>query len=296
MSYSQLTFADKKFNVKLRYRLFKEARLSNEMLFSALPDENLLSVLVDSNIDIYSFPIRTFLGESLDSISLSDAALWMDNVALLKLNKFDDWWRKIGKKTRNMVRKAEKRGVIVKTLTECSDSVAESLWRIYNETPIRQGRWFKGYGTPKSVFKNWKIPDPKVGELLGAFWNGEMIGFLTLLYGDRVALISQILSMVKHLDKAPNNALIAKAVERCCNRGIRFLIYARMGNHPTLDRFKESNGFVRYPIPRLYVPLSKKGNIAIKLKLHLEPQDLVPEAIKGKLIPLYNLLSRKLRL
>ena len=270
--------------------------MSKELLYCAKPCAKLAQELKAMEVDVYSYPVRTFLGEKLDGDYLRDEAVWMDNVALLKLDTFGKWWEKIGKKTRNMVRKAEKQGVVVEVIEENSEEIAEGLWRIYNETPIRQDRWFRGYGLPKSVFKSWRPPAPEVGEFLGAFWSRKLIGFLTLLYGDRVALISQILSMIKHFDKAPNNALIAKAVERCCMRGIRFLIYARMGNHPTLDRFKESNGFVKYLLPRCFLPLSRKGKVLLKLGLYPEPQDLIPDALKSVTIPLYNALSRKLRL
>lgn len=297
MSTSLPASMERKFSVKLRYRLFKEARLSNELLFSALPSKEDLWSLSQKGVDVYSFPVRTFLGEHLDLANLNaDVVVWMDNVALLKLYSFDHWWKSIGKKTRNMVRKAERQGVIVEILTEYSDEIAEGLWRIYNETPIRQDRWFKGYGKPKEYFKRWKPPNPNEAEVLGAFWRGQLIGFLTLVYGDKVAMISQILSMIKHFDKAPNNALIAKAVKRCCERGMEFLIYARMGNHPSLDKFKESNGFVKYLLPRCYVPLTRRGFISLKLKLYGYPQDRVPEALKRFLIPAYNALSRKLRL
>ncbi|RLG61334.1 hypothetical protein DRN86_00115 [Candidatus Geothermarchaeota archaeon] len=109
-------------------------------------------------------------------------------------------------------------------------------------------------------------------------------------------MISQMLSMIKHFDKAPNNALIAAAVKRCCERRVKFLVYARMGNHLSLDRFKESNGFVKYYLPRYYVPLTRRGVISLRLKLYGYPQDRVPESLKKLMIPIYNALSRKLRL
>ena len=64
----------------------------------------------------------------------------------------------------------------------------------------------------------------------------------------------------------------------------------------SLDRFKESNGFVKYLLPRRFLPLSRKGKVLLKLGLYPEPQDLVPDALKSVTIPLYNALSRKLRL
>ena len=37
-----------------------------------------------------------------------------DNVAVLEIKSFQDWWRSISRKTRNMVRKAKKLGVLVR--------------------------------------------------------------------------------------------------------------------------------------------------------------------------------------
>jgi hypothetical protein len=66
----------------------------------------------------------------------------------------------------------------------------------------------------------------------------------------------------------------------------------RGSSHPSLDKFKENNGFVRYPLDRYYVVLSGKGEIAVKLGLHRQGKDMIPEALKSKVIPVYNFISR----
>ena len=68
-----------------------------------------------------------------------------DNIGLLEIKDYETWWSAIGKKTRNMVRKAEKDGVKVSVVPQ-SDKLAEGIFKIYNETPIRQGRAFPHYG------------------------------------------------------------------------------------------------------------------------------------------------------
>ena len=68
-----------------------------------------------------------------------------DNVGLLEIKDYPTWWQGIDKKTRNMVRKAEKSGVKV-ALAEPSDELALGIWKIYNETPVRQARAFPHYG------------------------------------------------------------------------------------------------------------------------------------------------------
>ncbi len=69
-------------------------------------------------------------------------------------------------------------------------------------------------------------------------------------------------------------------------------LYARMGNHPTLDRFKENNGFTRYPLTRYYVPLTRKGELGNQIGLHRRTEDVLPASIKYRLIPIYNWISR----
>ncbi len=103
--------------------------------------------------------------------------------------------------------------------------------------------------------------------------------------------------MQKHWDKSVNNALLSKAVEVCASKGERWLMYGRIGNHPSLDRFKDSNGFIKYPITRYYVPITGKGMIAIKIGLHRDLKDALPQPLKNSLIPLLNWASRnKVRL
>ena len=142
-----------------------------------------------------------------------------------------------------MVRRAEKSGINV-IVVEPSQKFAEGVWKIYNETPIRQERAFSHYGESlEAVIGN--ITAARKSTFIGAFLQEELVGFIQIVYGDKIAIIAQILSMQKHWDKAVNNALLAKAVEVCASKGEQWLMYGRIGNHPSLDKFKESNGFAK---------------------------------------------------
>jgi ribosomal protein L9 len=94
------------------------------------------------------------------------------------------------------------------------------------------------------------------------------------------------------LDKSLNNALLAKAVEVVASKGERWLMYGRIGNHPSLDRFKKNNGFIKYSIARYYIPLTTKGKAAVKLGLHRDLKDTLPEPLKNTFIPAVNFVSR----
>jgi hypothetical protein len=86
--------------------------------------------------------------------------------------------------------------------------------------------------------------------------------------------------------------LLAKAVEVCVANGERWLMYGRIGNHPSLDKFKDNNGFIKYPITRYYAPITSKGKLAIKMGLHRELKDAMPNSIKYLLLPAVNWVSR----
>jgi hypothetical protein len=253
-----------------------------------VPTDRFIEKLVDRGIDIFTFIERKWC-YTIPTTSNS----WVrakDNIALLQVTTYDYWWKNIGKKTRNMVRKAEKSGIKTE-IVEPNEKLAEGIWKIYNETPIRQDRAFPHYGVSVQTISQTMF-SAKNSTFIGAFLKDELAGFIRLDHGDEIAIISQILSLQEHFDKAVNNALIAKAAEVCASKKIGWLMYGRMGNHPSLDKFKQSNSFTRFPLTRYYVPLTKKGEIAAKTGLHREIKDALPRSIKYPLIPVYNWISR----
>jgi len=267
---------------------FKIARDVREYQRSVVPTEELAGRLRKRNVDVFTFIERKWCCP-IESPSGS----WLkedDNIGLLTVTSYDEWLKLIGKKTRNMIRKAEKSGVTTK-VAEPSERLAEGIWRIYNETPIRQERGFPHYGILLKTVTN-TILSSRDSTFIGAYIQDELVGFIQLVHGDNIAIISQILSMQKHWDKALNNALVAKAVEVCADRKIRWVMYGRMGNHPTLDDFKQNNGCVRFPLNRYYMVLTERGGLAVKLGLHREMRDSLPMWLKRPLFPVYNWVSR----
>jgi hypothetical protein len=261
----------------------------NEYERNIAPTDEYLEKLGARNIDVFMFLERRWCCPFTNQPNT-----WIredDNIALLEIKGYDNWWSDVGKKTRNMVRRAEKSGVNV-TVVQPSDKLAEGIWRIYNETPIRQERAFPHYGEPLSTVAANMYATEQNSTFIGAFLQEELVGYIQIVYGDNIAVVSQILSMQKHWNKSLNNALLAKAVEVCASKGQRWLMYGRIGNHPTLDHFKESNGFSKFPITRYYVPLTWKGKVAVRLGLHRELKDSLPQSLKGPLIPVLNWVSR----
>lgn len=267
---------------------FTIARNAKEYLEDVIPSEILTEKIREMGVDIFTFIERKwcFTLPKTEKIRVKVN----ENVALLEIHSFNDWWKKIGKKTRNMVRKAEKSGIETEKVVP-NEKMAEGIWRIYNETPIRQNRSFPHYGMSLIKIQE-NIFSLQNTIHIGAYFDDELVGFIQLIYDSNFAMISQILSLKKHWNKAVNNALIAKAVHVYAARGIKWLMYGRMGNHPSLDKFKRNNGFVKFPLSRYFVVLTKKGKLAIKLGMHREMKDTLPESIKYPLIPIYNWLSR----
>jgi len=72
------------------------------------------------------------------------------------------------------------------------------------------------------------------------------------------------------------NGMIAKAVEICAARRIPYLTYTmwRRGDH---GEFQKHNGFQQISVPEYFVPLTLKGEIALRLGLHKALKGAIPE-------------------
>lgn len=278
-------------NLEVRKKGFlKIAKYSeqHEYVRDIVPSVRFVEKLWERRSDIF-----TFIERRWSQPITNPSSNWRkvdDNIALLQINSYDAWWQSIGKKTRNMIRKAEKSGVIVQVV-QPSEKLSEGIWKIYNETPFRQGRAFSHYGLSLESVRSGVFAS-KNDTFIAAILDDEIIGFVQLAYGNNIAIISQILSLQQHWDKAINNALIAKTVEVCASKNVQWVMYGRIGNHPSLDKFKENNSFTKYPLTRYYIPLSRKGKIAMMLGLHRNLKDVVPEPIKKPLFGAYNWVSR----
>lgn len=210
-----------------------------------------------------------------------------DNYAVVQINNYDEWKKQIARKARQSITKSERKGVIVKSV-EFTDDLIRGIVDIYNETPFRQGRRFWHYGKGFENAKKENSNYLEISEFIGAYYNNELIGFIKLVFGKQVASIMQILSKAGHQDKAPTNALLAKAVEICDKKNVPNFIY---GNYiygkktkSSLIDFKRHNGFVKIDVPRYFIPLTQLGNLALKLNLHRNMVELIPENLQTILL------------
>ncbi|HWW00442.1 MAG TPA: hypothetical protein VNZ64_12150 [Candidatus Acidoferrum sp.] len=197
--------------------------------------------------------------------------------------------KQINDKTRNLVRKAQKNGVEIRR-TDLTDEFVRGVVEIYNETPVRQGKPFKHFGKDFETIKRELSTFPDRSDFLGAFWNGELIGFVKVVWGRDVASLMHILSKIGRRDKAPTNGLVGRAVEVCAERKIPALHYS-VWSKGGLGDFKRHHGFIRHETPRYFVPLNLRGEVMLKLKLHRKLVDVIPEGWADQLILLRNKFS-----
>jgi len=273
--------------VRKKY-FFRIAADAREYDLDLRPTDAFIEKLRERGVDLFTFIERKWCCPVVNP-----PESWVkagDNIALLQIATYDEWLRLVGKKTRNMIRKAEKSGIRTEDVKP-REELAEGIWKIYNETPIRQERGFPHYGASLRAVTEM-VFSPQNCTYVGAYLQDQFVGFIQLVHGNQTARIAQILSLQEHWDKAINNALVAKTVEVCAERGIKWIVYGRMGNHPSLDNFKINNGCVRFDLTRYYIPLTRKGRIATKLGLHREIKDVLPQVVKYRLIPIYNWTSR----
>lgn len=206
-----------------------------------------------------------------------------DNVAVADLAQgFKPWWEGLPQETRKNVRRSQRRGVTVNRI-EFNDDLVRGISNIYNETPLRQGRKFPHYGKSLERVKAENATYLDRSVLIGAFFEGKLIGFIKMVRVNGVVRIMQIVSLDAHTDKRPTNALLAKAVEICCEQRATLLIYGKYvygkkENSPVTE-FKRRNGFGRLNFPRYFAPLTRTGALAIRCGLHLGLAQIIPEGV-----------------
>jgi hypothetical protein len=212
-----------------------------------------------------------------------------DNLAVAEFDSYQQWLQKINKGAKSSLKKSIRENVRTE-IVEFTDELVQGISAIYNESPVRQGKSFWHYGKDLAAVKSENGTYLERSVFIGAFYGDEFIGFIKLVCTDTVALIMQILSKTSHFAKCPTNSLLAKAVEICVSKRIKYLVYAKYdygtSRHSSLTDFKHNNGFVKVNIPRYYVPITLKGNLALKLGLHKDMKDRIPRWLKSWLLTL----------
>ena len=266
-------------------RVFRIARLDGDKYKFLDDPAPVIDGLRNSGARIDLF---TFMQKLPESTPKYDYPIEMDNLAVLPISTFDDWWTKtIGFKARNKAKQAQKKGVEIREVP-FDDTLAKGIWEIYNESPVRQGRRFPHHGKSLDTVRRMSATFLESSVFIGAFLGEKLIGFIKLVADESKtqAGMMHIVSMIQHRDKAPTNALVAQAVRSCADRGIPYLVYSNFAygkkERSGLSDFKERNGFQKFVLPRYYVPLTSIGWAAFSMGMHHKLIDHLPESLVAK--------------
>jgi hypothetical protein len=272
--------------IRVKGRLVRMAQLEADLNHFLDDPEPMLEGLrkCGTRIDIFTFMQK--LGESTPKYAYP---LEWDNLAALPISSFENWWTKqIGFKARNKAKQAEKKGVVVREVP-FSDTLVRGIWEVYNESEVRQGAKNRHFGKDYETVYREEATFLESSIFIGAYFDDALIGFIKLVHDETrtQANMMNIVSMIRHRDKAPTNALVAQAVRSCAEHGISYLVYSRFTygkkEHSSLADFKERNGFQKVDLPRYYIPLTCFGRLAYRWGLHRRFIEWLPEPLVAKL-------------
>jgi hypothetical protein len=245
-------------------RIIKTARLTDEWYQDVEDPHSLVEKLKEARLRADLF---TFMQRLPETKRKYEYFTEWDSIAAIPIRSFKFWWeQQINPKVRNMVRKSEKKGVEIRVV-EYTDEFIEGMTCIFNESSVRQGRPFWHFGKDFETVKREFSKNLFREQLLGAYYMNELIGFIMLADAGRYAMTKQILGSLRHRDKSPVNALLAKAVQICEEKKLSYLVYASWVDG-TLGDFKRHNGFERVDLPRYYIPLNRVGSLVLKAHFH----------------------------
>jgi hypothetical protein len=279
-----LTVCNREINI--HGRLLRIARIEGEKYRFLEDPDSLVGGLrtCGKRIDLF-----TFIQRLPEITPKYNYPMEWDNLAVLNVTTFDHWWTQVlGFRGRNKAKQAEKKGVTVREIG-FDDRLIQGIEEIYNECPIRQAKRFPHYGMNRERVRKYAGTFLDCSVFLGAFLENALIGFakLTIDETQTQAGLMHIVSMIRHRDKAPTNALIAQAVRSCAERNIPYLVYSNFayGNKQSdsLSDFKQRNGFRRVDVPRYYVPLTRTGELAFRMGMHRRLIERIPEPLIAKL-------------
>jgi hypothetical protein len=210
-----------------------------------------------------------------------------DSMAAIPITTFEEWLTKrVEYDVRKAVKKAAKLGIVVK-VAEFNDEFVRGIKNIYNESTVRQGKPFSHYGKDFETVKREASTYLDRSEFIGAYYQNELVGFIKMIYVNEIARTVHVISQQKHSDKKPTNALIAKAVKLCEQNGRSHLVYgeyaygesAHQRINTSKTEFKRRNGFKEVLEPRYYIPLTVKGRIFLKLRVHRGIKAALPRPV-----------------
>jgi hypothetical protein len=270
----------------------KIARLREEWDQDVENPELIIKELKESGIQVDIF---TFMQRLPESKPKYNYYMEWDNIAALPIIDYNTWFNKIlHPNPRNKKKISEKKGVSTKIFNFDDDSL-KGIMEIYHENPIRQGTPFLDYNIDWETAKQANRTFLDRATFIGAYYEGELIGFIKLVSTDKFIRTMGILAKIAHRDKAPMNLLLAKAVEICAEKKTQYLVYGKFDygkvGSQTLQNFKLYFGFESIMLPRYYIPLNNWGRIIMKCNMHQGIVGIIPKKMVRILLNVRNKLN-----
>ena len=226
--------------------------------------------------------LLTFAGRVEDPEPRHPFTRSWDSIAVADATDFDAWWESLPQESRKHVRRSRKAGVAVRPAA-FDDELLTGIKRLYDETPVRQGRRFPHHGKDLATVRRENSSYLARSHFLGAYLGETLIGFVKLVRVGPAARIMQILAAQAHRDSFATQALIAAAVELCPRLPVRQLIYGQYvygtKHRSPMTEFKRRNGFREIRVPRYHVPLNWRGRLALRTGFHRPAGERVPEPV-----------------
>lgn len=212
-----------------------------------------------------------------------------ESTAAIQISTFDAWWDDLPQETRKNVRRSQKRGVYV-VVKKLDEELIDQIVALNNDSPLRQGKAYTHFGKTREQVVKDQQDFLDHSDYICAYHEDELVGVAKLIYRGESASILTFVPKSSHNDKRPANALIAKIVEVCVEKRLKYLVYGMYNYYnkkeTSLRAFKERTGFREVLVPRYYVPLTLRGRLGIRLRLHRGLIGILPHNVIMMLVNL----------
>jgi len=178
--------------------LLRTIRLQDEYYVSTGAPEALISAIRSSSVPADVF---TFVQELDEPQPKYDYLMEWDSRAVVPITTYDHWFKnQITFKPRNKLKKSQKSGVEVRVM-QFNDELIRAIGKVYDESPIRQGKRNLHYGKDFETLKSEHQTFLDRSDFIGAFYQGEMIGFAKVTHSPKASILMNIVAMISHRTK-----------------------------------------------------------------------------------------------
>jgi hypothetical protein len=177
--------------------------------------------------------------------SLNKWSLWCSD-----FDGSDDYFENLTAKSKNMVRKARKRGYVYHGFDY--NNYLQDIYEINTSKSVRQGKPMTSSYTiyPTPIHSKYQGCDNHTYFWAGGFKDGKMYAYCAVAVVNELAIINTILGHADALTDGIMNGLINYLVQVCrVVYGVKYLNYLTMENSSeSLQAFKRHVGFESYTV------------------------------------------------